>query len=392
MGLKYNQNFKIMEINDVGRIITGKTPPTKNPEYYGSLMPFLTPSDIKTRKYVENTERSLSTEGIKLLTSNILLPNSIAVTCIGSIGKIVYIKKNTITNQQINSVIPNKLIDPEFLYYFFKNNEKLLKNLASGGSVVPILKKSLFSKIQINVFTIQSQRKIGKILSDLDNKIENLHNQNTILNQIVQSIFKSWFVDFDGMTEFKDSELGKIPKGWKIEKIKNVIKIFDKQRIPLSTMERMNRKGKYPYYGATSIIDYIDDYIFDGIFLLIGEDGSVIDENNLPFVQYVNGKIWVNNHTHIIQGKNEITTEFLTLFFKRLNIDPWITGTTQLKINQTNLLSIPIIIPDKISLKRFDRIAHPIFTHIIKNDMMNLSLTKIRDILLPKLLSGELKV
>ena len=381
-----------MEINDVGRIITGKTPPTKNPEYYGSLMPFLTPSDIKTRKYVENTERSLSTEGIKLLTSNILLPNSIAVTCIGSIGKIVYIKKNTITNQQINSVIPNKLIDPEFLYYFFKNNEKLLKNLASGGSVVPILKKSLFSKIQINVFTIQSQRKIGKILSDLDNKIENLHNQNTILNQIVQAIFKSWFVDFDGMTEFKDSELGKIPKGWKIEKIKNVIKIFDKQRIPLSTMERMNRKGKYPYYGATSIIDYIDDYIFDGIFLLIGEDGSVIDENNLPFVQYVNGKIWVNNHTHIIQGKNEITTEFLTLFFKRLNIDPWITGTTQLKINQTNLLSIPIIIPDKISLKRFDRIAHPIFTHIIKNDMMNLSLTKIRDILLPKLLSGELKV
>ena len=413
LGLKYNQNFKIMEINDVGRIITGKTPPTKNPEYYGSLMPFLTPSDIKTRKYIEKTERSLSIKGIKLLTSNILLPNSIAVTCIGSIGKIVYIKKNTITNQQINSVIPNKLIDPEFLYYFFKNNEKLLKNLASGGSVVPILKKSLFSKIQINVFTIQSQRKIGKILSDLDNKIENLHNQNTILNQIVQAIFKSWFVNFDGITEFENSELGKIPKGWKVDILKNYIELtrgvsYRSKDLILSnkalvTLKSIKRYGGYTDNGLKS---------YDGKYndkQIVRENDIIIAQTDLTQNADVIGRPAIvhkaNNFKILIASldlsilrtfNNKFPNTYLyylLLSTKFQNyIQGYVSGTTVLHLSNNAILNYSFLLPCDLFLKKFDSLTSPIIKKIHINNYKIKNLLEIQNTLLPKLMSGEIMI
>jgi type I restriction enzyme S subunit len=114
----------------------------------------------------------------------------------------------------------------------------------------------------------------------------------------------------------------------------DVINLFDHKRIPLSNRERANRQGPYPYYGAAGILDYVNDYLFDGIYVLIGEDGSVIDEEGHPIVQYVWGKFWVNNHAHVIQGKGYITTEFLMLFLKQLDIKAYVTGAVQPKLNQ----------------------------------------------------------
>ena len=395
-----------MEINDVGKIITGKTPPTKNPEYYGSLMPFLTPSDIKTRKYVEKTERSLSNEGIKLLTSNILPPNSIAVTCIGSIGKIVYIKKHTITNQQINSVIPNKLIDPEFLYYFFKNNKKLLKNLASGGSVVPILKKSLFSKIQIDVFVIQLQRKIGKILSDLDNKIENLHNQNIILNQISQAIFKSWFVDFDGITEFEDSELGRIPKMWRIVKLSDFItlqkgisykgKYLANNGNPLINLGNISKNGvfinhKIKYYtgkfktrhtiNSHDIVIANTDITQDRLVLGSATIIPPLNQKTIIFTHHLFGVI---NHSKL--GNYFLYNLFQTIRYRQ-NVTSYAIGTTVLAIPKEAVLDFKFPFIKGNIFQKFEKIAASIYKLIINNNMKIENLIKMRDTLLPKLMS-----
>ena len=138
-----------------------------------------------------------------------------------------------------------------------------------------------------------------------------------------------------------------VPSDWKVDNLGNVTNNFDSKRVPLSTMERSKKKGPFPYYGAAKIIDYIDDYIFDGEYCLIAEDGSVIKKNKTPFLQLLNGKFWPNNHTHVISAKHPLNNKYLFYYLSGIDISPFITGSAQPKINQKNLNKIPIVIPPK---------------------------------------------
>ncbi len=191
---------------------------------------------------------------------------------------------------------------------------------------------------------------------------------------------------------FEDSELGEIPKGWEVKPIGDVIEIYDSKRIPLSRREREKRTGPYPYYGATSIMDYVDDYIFDGIYTLIGEDGSVINEDGTPFMQYVWGKIWVNNHAHVLQGKSYISTEHIYVHLSQANVGAYVTGAVQLKINQGNLKRIPFIRPTEDVAIMFGDVLKRYYSQYRNNVEESRTLSTLRDTLLPKLISGELRV
>ncbi|MCH8474880.1 MAG: restriction endonuclease subunit S [Opitutales bacterium] len=104
---------------------------------------------------------------------------------------------------------------------------------------------------------------------------------------------------------------------------------LDSKRVPLSKRQREKRQGSFPYYGATSVMDYIDDYLFDETLLLLGEDGSVLKEDGTPFLQYVWGKLWVNNHAHVLKGVSGVSTEELYLFLG-LRRNKWVkTGQNQ---------------------------------------------------------------
>ena len=136
--------------------------------------------------------------------------------------------------------------------------------------------------------------------------------------------------------------LQSLPQGWRKVKLGEIAQNFDSKRVPLSSMQRVKMRGEYPYYGAAEIVDYINDYIFDGLYLLIAEDGTVITNGNKPMLQLVNGKFWVNNHAHIIQGKNDLETKYLFYALKNTPIIPYITGAVQLKLTQENLNKIEI--------------------------------------------------
>lgn len=133
-----------------------------------------------------------------------------------------------------------------------------------------------------------------------------------------------------------------LPKGWRKVKLGEIAQNFDSKRIPLSSMQRAKMHGEYPYYGAAEIVDYINDYIFDGLYLLIAEDGTVITNGNKPMLQLVSGKFWVNNHAHIIRGKNDLETKYLFYALKNTPIIPYVTGAVQLKLTQENLNKIEI--------------------------------------------------
>lgn len=183
-----------------------------------------------------------------------------------------------------------------------------------------------------------------------------------------------------------------MPDDWHCGTVDEIIELHDSIRKPLSGNERDKLEKIYPYYGATSIMDYVDDYLFDGIYLLLGEDGSVIDAEGYPILQYVFGKFWANNHAHIITGKNGFSVEELYLLFSLTHVQDIVTGAVQLKISQQNLKKVEAIIPSMPELRKFDEIIQPMFGQIRSLRLENEKLNALRDSLLPKLMSGELDV
>ncbi|WP_300452939.1 restriction endonuclease subunit S, partial [Fusobacterium sp.] len=210
---------------------------------------------------------------------------------------------------------------------------------------------------------------------------------NNNLIEIAMQLYKNWFLDF-----IPFSTNSNIPNGWKLGKISDIVNILDSKRKPISGNVRDKMKKIYPYYGAASLMDYVDDYLFDGVYLLLGEDGTVMDSNGFPILQYVEGKFWVNNHAHILEGKNGFSVEMLFLLFSLTNIKSIVTGAVQPKISQSNLKNIDIFIPPKDVLYEFDTIIQPVFSKIRSLRNANKILSNIRDSLITNLLSGKIDV
>ncbi len=132
---------------------------------------------------------------------------------------------------------------------------------------------------------------------------------------------------------------------WKEYRLGEVVNILDYKRIPLSSVERKTREGGFPYYGAQGIIDYIDDYIFDGTYLLIAEDGENLKSKKQDIAQLAHGKYWVNNHAHIVESNGICDIRYLCYILNNIDLSGYITGSAQPKLNQANLSAISIILP-----------------------------------------------
>jgi len=253
-------------------------------------------------------------------------------------------------------------------------------NSMDSGSAIPSTSRPDFYALPVKFPSLPEQRAIAGILGTLDDKIELNHRMNATLESMARAAFRQWFVE--------NEEVG----NWGVGRLGDVITNFDSKRVPLANRERAQRQGKYPYYGAASIMDYIDDYLFDGIYVLMAEDGSVVDDDDHPVIQYVWGKFWVNNHAHVLRGANGICNEHLYLFLKEVNILPYVTGAVQPKLNQANMNSIPFVLPPKELCKKFEEFVSPLFAQIRANDEESRTLASLRDGLLPKLMRGLVMV
>lgn len=132
---------------------------------------------------------------------------------------------------------------------------------------------------------------------------------------------------------------------WKEFHIEDFAEIVNHKRIPLSTLERTNRKGAFPYYGASGIIDYVDNYIFEGKHILVSEDGENLRSRNTPIAFQADGRFWVNNHAHILKCTKEYYNNLLIYYFQNVDLNPFLTGAVQPKLNKASLTKIPIILP-----------------------------------------------
>ena len=294
-------------------------------------------------------------------------------------------------------------LDPEYLMMWFRRPEfDRYARFKSHGSAREIFDWEEMCNTLLPVPSIDKQREIVKEYNVIQNRIA--LNQQLIqkLEETAQAIYKQWFVDFEFPDEngkpYKSNggemvwyeELEKeIPKGWEVIELKEILENFDSKRIPLSGSERANRERKYPYYGAASLMDYIDEYIFDGTYILLGEDGTVVTERGTPVLQYVWGKFWVNNHAHVLKGRNGFDENSLYVLLNNTNITDIITGGVQAKINQANLNSIPILKPTNQILEFYNKTLKPIFELFKNKKTENQKLSDLKDLLLSKLATVE---
>ena len=228
---------------------------------------------------------------------------------------------------------------------------------------------------------------------------------NDNLEKMAKQLYDYWFVQFDfpdtngkpykssgGAMVWNEKLKRKIPVNWEVKTLAEQIKLEDYKRVPLSKKERLKRPGIYPYYGATEIMDYIDDFIFDGDYLLLAEDGSTSDSKGFPVVQYIWGKNWVNNHAHIITPKQR--NYMLYWFFTLRSIPAKLieTGSIQKKISQENLLTYKTLVAPKFLLDEYSSIVIPLQERRkLCIEEIN-ALTKQRDELLPLLMNGQASV
>ncbi|SQB35497.1 restriction endonuclease subunit S [Clostridium cochlearium] len=337
---KNNEAWEQRKVEDLGNIVTGSTPLTLDATNYGGDYLFVSPADIQENRYVENTITTLSEKGFK--KGRILKEGSTLFVSIGStIGKVAQIKGLATTNQQINSIEPTEKYNDDFVYSLMKNKAREIKLLAATQAV-PIINKTLFSQVSITVpSNINEQERIGSFFKDLDNLIT-LHQRKLKKLKELKLAYLSEMFPEEG-EKYPKRRFAGFTEPWEQHKLNLIADRFDNLRIPVTESNRI--LGTTPYYGANGILDYVDGFTHDGEYVLIAEDGAN-DLNDYP-VHYVNGKVWVNNHAHVIQAKEGISdNRFLQYSFKTFNIEPYLVGGSRAKLNANIMMDLIINTPE----------------------------------------------
>ncbi|WP_417667121.1 restriction endonuclease subunit S [Pseudidiomarina sp.] len=437
----------------LGQIVTGKTPPKsiKN-AYSDSGVPFVTPKDMDGRKWTVTTERSLSHEGVRSVQKSVVPAGSVAVSCIGSdMGKAVRIPVDSVTNQQINTLIPDtEKCDPDYLYYLLSTMQQDLKDIA-GGSATPILNKGHFGKVRVRLPAIWYQKQAAKILSALDDKIQVNHQINQTLEQMAQAIFKSWFVDFEpvkakiatleaggseedallaamqaisGKSEaelarlqaeqpeqyaelrataglfpaaMQDSELGEIPEGWECMALDQIAKYQNGLALQkfrpeneddyLPVVKIAQLKKGYADHDEKASPDIKPDCIIDNGDVVFSWSGSLMVDT------WCGGKAALNQH--LFKVTSESYPKWLYFHFTRHHLEEFQRiaadkAVTMGHIKREHLKRALCAIPNKTAIENAGKILERVLSKQIELRLEKITLSELRDTLLPKLLSGEL--
>ena len=394
--------WKEYRLGDVGKIVTGKTPKTAITDNYGGNIPFLSPSDNMELKYVPITARHLTEKGLAEVKSCLIPENSVCVSCIGSdMGKSVITVRPIVTNQQINSIIPSSNFDTNFLYYILQNKKREIKFLGRNGTAVPILNKSAFSNLTIFAPELDEQRSIASILSSLDSKIENNRKICANLEAQAQALFKHWFIDFapfkDG--KFVESELGMIPEGWRVGTFGDVVeqitdKVKDRKDIkvlsPINSGELVLSDEYFTkQVYSKSIEKYIlvnpFDFAYNPARVNIGSIGmNEFDFDGCVSPVYVVFRCIPEYHFYIDMVRKGA-------YFKR-NVNKLAIGGVRQTLRYEDLSRINLIIPPLSIIRDYNTFHYKIKESVKHLIQANHRLSSLRDTLLPRLMSGEIKI
>lgn len=300
----------------------------------------------------------------------------------------------------------NDFVSKDYLFTIlqssFVRNQAL--NLAKS-SVVPDLTHDMFKSIRIPIPEKSEQNKIVAVYQSISSKISNNNAICADLEGMAKDLYDYWFVQFDfpdengkpykssgGKMVWNEELKREIPEGWEATNIGAITICHDSERIPVSGEKRKMMIGSIPYYGATEIMGHVNRAIFNGDYVLLAEDGSVMDDSGHPIIQRISGPSWVNNHAHVLEPEKTYSCRLLMMILKDIPVVQIKTGSIQWKINQENLNKYKIAnIPSALRALAVSKLE-PIDSMLLDLKKENEELTSLRDFLLPMLLNGQVKV
>lgn len=220
-------------------------------------------------------------------------------------------------------------INSKFLYYYLLGKTHYLQSQVRYAGI-PTLDNSVVEKLKIPIPSLSEQNRIVGILDTFTASIDNLKEQ-IALRRKQYEYYRDQLLDLEGK------------EGVEMKTLPEISINMDRVRKPITSSKRI--AGKYPYYGASGIVDYVDGYIFDGDYLLISEDGANLVARSTPIAFSITGKNWVNNHAHVLQFKDKTTQRYIEIYLNMIDLEPWINGAAQPKLNQDNLNKISVPVP-----------------------------------------------
>ena len=372
---------KEISISEIGNIFTGNTPPRKNPEYYGNHTLFIKPTDIsKETKYTYTPEECYSKLAYEKYKNSLVPKGATCVVTIGSIGeKLTKAHKECFINQAMNAVVPNENFDEDYVYYLLKFNLRQLKMFDSGtASGRENVSKSAFSNIRVIALASKDEQiKVGKLLSNYDDLIENNNRRIKILEEMAQKIYKEWFVDF----KFPGHETATIKEtvlSSMITPIKG--KNITKSKAKLGNVPVVGGGIEPAYYHNTANTQ--------APVITISASGA-----NAGFVNLYYKNIWASDCSYIdTTMTNYIYYIYLLLKNKQIEITNMQLGAAQPHVYPRDLVNLKIKeFPIEVVVN-FEKMVSPIFENIKVLSIKNENLKQTRDILLPRLISGEIDV
>lgn len=367
--------WRTVALKDIGRIAGGGTPSTSDPDNFGDAHPWITPKDMSRQRarFMSAGERGISERGLANSAARIIPAGSVLISSRAPIGLTSIAAVPVTTNQGCRSFIPGDEADSLFMYYLLGAMTDEFERRANGSTFKEISGTSLGS-IEVQLPPLAEQRGIAATLGALDDRIDS--NQRAIAT--VLSLAHALYEEALGA-------------GSRQEAVGDVADFHNRRRVPLSRQEREARAGDIPYYGATGVFGYVDDFLFDEILVLVGEDGSVVRDDGGPVLQYIWGKAWINNHAHPLTGRG-ISAEVLYLALDRSDIRPLVTGAVQPKVSMGNLKTLLLELPTTATQSRLEGQLSSLFALWRGRADENRRLDQMRRALIPELLSGRIRV
>ena len=402
--------WKEYKLGELGKIVTGKTPPTSQHQNYDGDIPFICIPDLGKSRFIFHTNKTISKIGLETVKNCSLPKGSVVVSCIATIGQVgITTKDISVTNQQINSLIPDSnLITEEFCYYYFKNLGEDLAQFGGGGSIFEIISKDKFSKVYLTIPSLPEQTAIASVLSSLDDKIDLLHRQNATLEKMGETLFRQWFVE-DAKEEWKEETFEKwihetVGGDWGKESIKGDFTkavyclrgtdIADLNKgLPNKTPIRFIKENKYQ-----SICPNDGD--------LIIEVSGGTENQSTGRICYIDNQVKTlfnyplvfSNFCRMIRIKKLEYSFFVYCYIQYLynqneffNLENGSSGIKNLDY-KTLLFDLKYKMPDEDSVIKFHNHVKSLFQKVNQNKIQIRTLSTLRDTLLPKLMSGEIKV
>ena len=333
--------MQLVELGHLSSVVSkGTTPTTLGHAFAVSGVPFLRAEDLTNGEVRANkAEYFIPTETHDLLSRSQLEPGDLLITIAGTLGRVAYIPKDAPPmncNQAVAFArLNSSLADIKYLYLICQSPD-LIKTLVDLKKVGTIgnLNLEQVRELKIPLPSLPEQKRIAAILD----KADRLHRQRRFAQTLSDSFLQSVFIKMFG-------EPIANPMNWEKCRIDDVTVSLDFRRIPVESSIRGKLKKVFPYYGASGIIDRVDDFIFDETTLLVAEDGANLLARSTPIAFIARGKYWVNNHAHVLAMNGKSNFEYVCYILNQTDLEPFVTGSAQPKLTADKLSSIKVILP-----------------------------------------------